>query len=157
MAWQQICSVSDFGLRPSHKLNSKSLSLPSRKKSNVRSQFLVLYSRESVRNRQCTFLCRFYHSSSLGHLFAFVYYFLFRHLVKVSEQIGVLYDSGRTKVAKKKQCIWLFNQSNCSIDLNQPISAKHGNSSSSFYDERNIQCSLELERKEATKQPKEQN
>ena len=88
---------------------------------------------------------------------AFIYYFLFRHLVNVSEQIGVLYDSGRTKVAKKKQPIWLFSQSNRNIDLNQPVSAKPGNSSSSFYDEGNIQRSLELENKETTKQSKKRN
>ena len=49
-----------------------------------------------------------------------------------------LYDSGRTKVAKEEQRICLFNQSNRSIDLNQLISAKRGNSSRSFFDERNI-------------------
>ena len=62
------------------------------------------------------------HHSSLGRSFAFVYYFLFRHLVKVL-RTGALFDSGRTKVAKEEQCIWLFNQSNRSIDLNQLISA----------------------------------
>ena len=88
------------------------------------------------------------HHSSLGHSFAFVYYLLFRHLVKVL-RTGALFDSGRTKVAKEEQRIWLFNQSNRGIDLNQLISSKHSNSSSSFCDERiYIQRSLELESKD---------
>ena len=63
--------------------------------------------------------------------------------------MGARFDSGRTKVAKEEQRIWLFNQSNRSIDLNQLISAKRGNSSSSFCDEGNIHStSSELESKD---------
>ena len=62
---------------------------------------------------------------------------------------GALFDSGRTKVAKEEQRIWLFNQSNRSIDLNQLISAKRGISSSSFCDKGNIySTSSELESKD---------
>ena len=62
---------------------------------------------------------------------------------------GALLDSGRTKVAKEEQRIWLFSQSNHSIDLNQLISAKRGNSSSSFCDKENIySTSSELESKD---------
>ena len=92
------------------------------------------------------------HHSSLGHSFAFVYYFLFRHLVKVL-RTGALFDSGRAKVAKEEQRIWLFNQSNRSIDLNQLISAKRGNSSSSFCDERNIYSTFVRAGKQGSKQP----
>ena len=91
------------------------------------------------------------HHSSLGHSFAFVCYFLFRHLVKVL-RTGTLFDSGRTKVAKEEQRIWLFNQSNHSIDLNQLISAKCGNSSSSFCDERNIYSMFVRAGKQGSKQ-----
>ena len=110
-------------------------------------QFLVLYSREKC--LQQTLLCM--QIVLVTCLRAFVYYFLLRHFVKVSEQIGTLYDSGRTTVAKKEQRISFFNQSNRSIDLNHLISANYNNSSHSFYAERNIQRSSELESKEAAK------
>ena len=113
-------------------------------KKNVQSQFLILHSKESVRNRQLT--SPFFSWS----LVCVRLLFLFRHLVKVL-RTGALFDSGRTKVASQGRTThWLFNQSNRSIDLNQLISAKRGNSSSSFCDERNIyiQRSLKLESKD---------
>ena len=100
-------------------------------KKNVQSQFLVLYSKENVRNRQWT--SPFFSWS----LVCVRLLFSFQPSCKAL-RTDALYDSGRTKVAKEEQRIWLFNQSNRSIDLNQLISAKRGNSSSSFCDERNI-------------------
>ena len=69
------------------------------------------------------------------------------------KQLGALFDSGRTKVAKEEQRIWLFSQSNRSIDLNQLIIAKRGNSSSSFCDERNIYSTFVRAGRQWSKQP----
>ena len=114
-------------------------------KKNVQSQFLILYSKESVHNRQQTILLLVtrLHSSTI----------FFLPSCK-GLRTDALYDSGRTKVAKEEQCIWLFNQSNRSVDLNQLISAKSGNSSSSFCYERNIFNARESWK--ATKQPNSQ-
>ena len=55
----------------------------------------------------------------------------------------------KNKSSQGRQRIWLFNQSNHSIDLNQLISVERGISSSSFCDEGNIySTSSELESKD---------
>ena len=121
-------------------------------KNNVQSQFLVLYRKERVPNRQWT--SPFFSWS----LVAFVCYCIFFSTIlsRFENRRTLRLRKNKTKVAKGEQRIWLLNQSNRSIDLNQLTSVKRGNTSSLFCDEGNIsRCSLELESKEATEQPKE--